>query len=158
MLSDISLQLQYQAELFIVLSDISFQLQYQIRASWTTALTLALTIGRRRAGTKFEIRRTIAIAAGEPKPNRGQHRDIGTELKISDVYSLCSTWWNNSTITTGDDIPATRDIDTPNRCLPKITSDLLLIDYEIYLFEEKQSSVRLIGARAPPLPELITLD
>ena len=115
-------------------------------------------MGRRCAGTKFAIRRAIAIAAGKPKPNRGQHRVIATELKITDIYSLCSTWWNNSTITTGDDIPATRDIDTPNRCLPKITSDLLLIDHEIYLFEEKQSSVRLIGARAPPLLELITLD
>ena len=117
-----------------------------------------ILMGRRRAGTKFAIRRVIAIAAGKPKPNRGQHRAIATEQKISNVYSLCSTWWNNSTITTRDDIPATRDIDTPNRCLPKITSDLLLIDHEIYLFEEEQSSVRLIGARAPPLPESITLD
>ena len=180
-LSDISLQLQYQAELFIVLSDISSQSLYQtelfivlsdislytkaqIWPSWATALTLVIAsllhmlilMGRRRAGTKFAIRR--AIAAGKPKPNRGQHRAIATEQKISNVYSLCSTWWNNSTITTTDDIPATRDIDTPNRCLPKITSDLLLIDHEIYLFEEEQSSVRLIGARAPPLPESITLD
>ena len=117
---------------------------------------MLILMGRRRAGTKFAIRRAIAIAAGKPKPNRGQHRVITTELKISDVYSLCSTWWNNSTITTGEDIPATRDIDTLNRCLHKITTDLLLIDHEIYLFEEKHSSVRLIGARAPS--ELITLD
>ena len=119
---------------------------------------MLILVGRRRAGTKFTICRAIAITAGKPKPNRGQRRLIATELKISDVYSLCSRRWNNSTITTRDDIPATRDIDIPNRCLPKIMSDILLIDHEIYLFEEKQSSVRLIGARAPPLLELITLD
>ena len=165
-LSDIPCQSLYQAELLIVLSDIFLYTKAQIRASWTLALTLTtasllhmlILMGRRRAGTKFAICRAIAIAAGKPKPNRGQHRVIATELKKSDVYSLCFTWWNNSTITTGDDIPATRDIDTPNRCLPKITSDILLIDHEIYLFEEKQSSVWRIGARAPPLPKLITLD
>ena len=88
-LSDISSQSLYQAELFIVLSDISFYTKAQICPSWATALTLVIAsllhmlilMGRRRAGTKFAIRRAIAIAAGKSKPNRGQHRAIATEQK-----------------------------------------------------------------------------
>lgn len=116
--------------MFLVPSSTNFLLNY--------IFAVSLTMGRRRSGKKFTIRKAIAVAAGNQKRASAKRESPHSGLKISNIHSLCNHWWNSTKI------PIPKD-DSFNRQSLKIVS-IEHVTRRIYIASGNPPTVRLVGA------------